>query len=164
MARVSASNPASVRPSMTSGGEVRLVVGSQSKGSPMSWMLPSSEPSVRSAPARKPPTGPRNGAAQSPDSSIRASVQRERRISPVATMRVMDGRGSARRPEIASTESFPARVEPVTRTRSANGQAARSGARRGSTPSTARTGVRGALRRLEVSRRMAPLLGPRRRS
>ena len=52
VATVTSSKPASVSASITCGGELRFTWGKQPSGSATSWMLPSTEPSVRSAEAR----------------------------------------------------------------------------------------------------------------
>ena len=86
--------PATLSASITSAGEVRFVVSTHPNGSPISWMLASSEVSARSAAARYWPSGVRSGEPQSPVARIRASEQRAISTSPVATIRVNVGRFS----------------------------------------------------------------------
>ena len=121
MATVTSSNPESVSASITSGGELRFTCGKQPSGSAMSWMLPSTDPSVRSAEARYSPTGPRSAAPQSPVARICVSEQRDCRMSPVAITVTGSGSGAECCATSASAASRPSSVSATIVAPSTNG-------------------------------------------
>ena len=87
----------------------------------MSWMLPSTDPSVRSAEARYSPTGPRNAAPQSPVARIRVSEQRDCRMSPVAITVTASGNGAECSATSASAANRPSSVNATSVTASTKG-------------------------------------------
>ena len=121
VATVTSSNPESVSASITSGGELRLMWSKHPSGSAMSWMLPSTDPSVRSAEARYSPTGPRSAAPQSPVARICVSEQRDCRMSPVAITVTGSGSGAECSAASAAAAVRPSPVSATSVTASTNG-------------------------------------------